>query len=117
LRRAYPAALESFIIDEGHQFICVSSSLMAVEFYKSSGYQKVLESGFYSEGNVWVQCEFLEKHLFCPTNSGRWHRQISKLYIFVIQPLGKWLESNPWGAFILGFILFKILSFLMNFLR
>jgi putative acetyltransferase len=111
------AYLERFIIDEGYQSIYVSSSLIAVEFYKNSGYQKVLKSGFYSEGKIWVQCEILEKHLVCPIHPEIWHRRTAALFISVINPLCKWIQSNPWAAFVLGFILFKTLSYLIDLLH
>jgi putative acetyltransferase len=105
--------VERYAIDEGHEFIFVTSSLVAVEFYKNSGYYQLSKSGFYSEGRTWVACEELEKQLVCLTKAERWHRRkifaASALRSVVLS-----IQSNFWVALTAGFILFKIISLLVS---
>jgi GNAT superfamily N-acetyltransferase len=105
--------VERHAIDEGYEFIAVTSSLVAVEFYKNSGYHHVLKSGFYSEGRIWVTCEELEKQLVCRIEAKRLHRQ-TNFAASMVRSVVISIQSNFWVALTAGFILFKIISFLIS---
>ncbi len=55
--------LEKIAIHKKHKFIYVTSSLTAKNFYTNRGYQKIRESGFYSEGKIWVNTVLMKKKL------------------------------------------------------
>lgn len=107
------SVVERFVIDAGYEYIYVTSSMVAVEFYKNSGYHSVIKSGFYSEGKVWVACEVLEKQLVCLTKAERWHR-LTTLSASILRSIVLSIQSNFWVAFAAGLILFKIIYFLLN---
>jgi N-acetylglutamate synthase-like GNAT family acetyltransferase len=47
--------------------IVVMSSMESVDFYKKNGYVFKRETGFFSQGLVWIPCELLEKELIPST--------------------------------------------------
>jgi putative acetyltransferase len=53
--------LEKIAIYKKHKFIYVNSSLTAKIFYSNRGYQIIRESGFYSEGKIWINTVLMKK--------------------------------------------------------
>ncbi|BAZ28792.1 hypothetical protein NIES4074_12260 [Cylindrospermum sp. NIES-4074] len=62
-------AIEKTAVDKKYEILYVVSSLTAVNFYQTRGYQFIRKSGFSSEANVWIPCVSLEKRLLLLTKT------------------------------------------------
>ena len=70
-------AIERIAVDRKHELVHVISAITAVGFYQARGYQVIRQSGFLSEGTIWIPCVILEKRLFTPTRIERWIKRIT----------------------------------------
>jgi putative acetyltransferase len=71
--------LELLAIGKRIQKIIVMSSMESIDFYKKNGYQFERETGFFSQGFVWIPCKLLKKELIPSTISLRLATQIIKI--------------------------------------
>lgn len=66
-------AIEQTAIAAGAQWLTVTASLTAVEFYRRQGYTLRQRTGFWSGGQVWIPCRCLRKRLGSkPTTQWSW---------------------------------------------
>jgi N-acetylglutamate synthase-like GNAT family acetyltransferase len=64
--------------------LIVMSSLESVDFYQKNGYQFRRETGFYSQGLVWIPCQLFEKELIPSTHTERLATQTVKIVLSVV---------------------------------
>ncbi|MEM7579780.1 MAG: GNAT family N-acetyltransferase [Mastigocoleus sp.] len=97
--------IEKTVISRGNEVMHVMSSMDAVNFYQAAGYRLVRESGFPSEGKVWVPCKYLVKRLVVVTKTQRVGRLIRFLKT-VLKSVTSFLLIEFVYHFIAGFIVF-----------
>jgi putative acetyltransferase len=54
--------------EKGCKVIDVYSSVTAVNFYQSRGFQVIRSSGFFTEDNIWIPCTYMKKNLVLHSN-------------------------------------------------
>ncbi|TAE58888.1 MAG: GNAT family N-acetyltransferase [Nostocales cyanobacterium] len=77
-------AVENKAIENKYKTIYVMSSLSAVNFYRSLGYERIQKSGFYSEGKIWVSSVNMKKQLIPMTTREILTRKIIFIVVVLI---------------------------------
>lgn len=75
-------AIEILAIQNKCKVIDVMSSLAAVKFYQANGYQIIRESGFFSDGLVWIPCVNLSKQLMEQTELEQLCLWLKRIFFF-----------------------------------
>lgn len=75
-------AIEKVAIKNECKVIDVMSSLAAVKFYQANGYQIIRESGFFSDGLVWVSCVNLSKKIMEQTELEEFCLWLKRIFFF-----------------------------------
>jgi putative acetyltransferase len=75
-------AIEILAIQNKCKVIDVMSSLAAVKFYQANGYQIIRESGFFSDGLVWIPCVNLSKKLMEQTEIEEFCLWLKRIFFF-----------------------------------
>ncbi|WP_295617086.1 GNAT family N-acetyltransferase [Chamaesiphon sp. GL140_3_metabinner_50] len=92
--------LERLAISGKIETLVVMSSIESSDFYKKNSYQFKRETGFFSQGSVWIPCELLEKELIPCLPTQKLATQtvkiiLSVVFLAIIATVTNKAENNP----------------------